>query len=365
MLDIPTADLPQFFVEPAVANVTARCSIYESDGETLFMENVPLLDGSVSADFTRDERRTLDVTFDNVDGALRHPETFDYDKVIKVWRGVSTDEGDWETPLGTFYIDSIKSQHFPNTISVTCRDGAKRLLADKFATSTTFKSGQPIETIIRTIATNGGIQRINLAPTGKMTTRDHGFERGVSRWEAITEIAGAYNYDLYFDPAGFLVLQPQQDPSTSPPTFTFETGLRGSLASFDKKTSDARVYNHMVVTGAGVEPNVYATAENNDPASPTRIERIGRRTYQYTSQFIHTTAQCQDVADRFLAIHALEDYELSLSSLVLPWLEPGSVIRFLDPNPSIGNPEIFLLTDLSIPLRLGQMSVNAKRVVMR
>lgn len=354
-------------VAAPVTQVTSRAAIYEADGETLWMPSPGFTQGSVSVDFNRDERRTLEITLENVDGGLRHPSLFDYDKVIKVWRGVRNPlNGDtWEAPLGTFYIDSIKSQHFPHDVSVTARDGTKRLLGDKFPTSITFSSGRSPESLIKAIAINGGVTKYNLPPTGQLTTREHAFERGTSRWEAVAEIANAYAYDIYFDADGYLVMMAQQDPASSPEVFTFQTGPTGSLSAFERKTTDTRIYNHVVVTGTGVAPNVYAVAENNNPSSPTSVQRIGRRTYEYVSQFISTTAQCQDVANKFLAIHALEDYELSLTSLVLPWLEAGNVVKFLDPDAGEGEPDRFLLTDFRIPLKMGQMDCAAKRVVIR
>lgn len=73
------------------SRVTRRAEIYEADGETIFADSrdVPrIIDGSVTVDMSQDERRTLDITFDNSDGVLRHdPSGFWYDKIIKVFRG--------------------------------------------------------------------------------------------------------------------------------------------------------------------------------------------------------------------------------------------------------------------------------------
>ena len=71
-----------------VTQVSRRAEIYESDGVTLFNDVPRLVDGSISVDMSRAERRTLDITFDNSDRSLNHdPSGFWYDKVIKVFRG--------------------------------------------------------------------------------------------------------------------------------------------------------------------------------------------------------------------------------------------------------------------------------------
>lgn len=72
--------------------VTRRVEIYEKDAETLWLPSADVpraIDGSISVDYSRDERRSLDLTLDNKDGVLRHdPDGFWYDKIIKTHRGV-------------------------------------------------------------------------------------------------------------------------------------------------------------------------------------------------------------------------------------------------------------------------------------
>lgn len=73
-------------------HVTRRVEIYERDALTLWLPSADVpraIDGSISVDYSRDERRSLDLTLDNKDGVLRHdPAGFWYDKIIKTYRGV-------------------------------------------------------------------------------------------------------------------------------------------------------------------------------------------------------------------------------------------------------------------------------------
>src|ERR1044072_2226887 len=181
------------------------------------------------------------------------------------------------------------------------------------------------------------------------------------------EIADSYGYELFFDANGYLVMREYLDPLYSPLALELLTGAAGNLVSFEKSTNDSRVYNHIVVTGessdAGLLP-VFAEAKNLEPSSPTRISRIGDRVYTYTSSFITTVGQAQDTADKFLKIHALEEYDLNFSTISFPWVEVGEIVRFYDPRPGIGDPDRFLISSLSLPLGLGPMSGNAKRVAV-
>lgn len=277
----------------------------------------------------------------------------------------ATYTGKWEVQIGEFMIDRMSEPFFPNIVSITGRDYAKKCLTSKFGQATGFSSGTTIETVIRAIGQNAGITKFLFPVTGKTLGRDFVFEAGVERWKAMTEIAKAYGHELFFDTQGFCVLQQLQDPATSPVVAIFKTGAKGNLASYDKSMNDSRIYNHMVVTGEATETiPVFAEAKNEQPNSPTRIARIGDRVYRYTSSFITTVAQALDVAERFLKIHALEEYDVNIDSLVYPWLEAGDIIQFLDPDAGANQPTNFLLSSLTIPLGLAPMSCNAKRVAI-
>lgn len=271
----------------------------------------------------------------------------------------------WETQVGEFMIDSISEDHFPYTVKVVGRDYTKKCLQSKFVVATALVKNTAIETAIKTLAQNAGITKFILPTTGKSLGTDYYFERGVSRWEAMKQISDAFGYELFFDAQGYLVMREYLDPITAPLSYTLETGAFGTLVSYNKTVNDTRIYNHIVVTGETNDNTVlpvYATAENHEPSSPTRIEKIGDRVYQYSSAFITTTLQAQDVATKFLKIHGLEEFDLNFSAISLFWLEVGEIVEFEDPRPSAGQPKRFLLSSINLPLDLGAMSGNAKRV---
>lgn len=272
----------------------------------------------------------------------------------------------WETQIGECMIDQISEDHFPFVIKIAGRDYTKKCLLSKFSTATSIADGTPIETAIQNLASNAGITKFLLPLTGHNLGKDYSFERGVSRWEAMKEIATAFGYEIYFDAQGFLVMREYLDPATAPVAYTLATGpIIGNLVSYGKTVNDNRIYNKIVVTGESSDSEVIpvsAVASNTLPDSPTNIANLGERVYQYTSAFITTELQAQDVADKFLKIHALEEFDLNFSSIALSWLEVGEIIEFLDPRPSDGQPTTFLLSSLNLSLGLGPMSGNAKRV---
>lgn len=356
-----------------VTRVTRRLDIYESDGDTLYYPGAPLIDGTVTIDASSSEsRRTLAASiYGDEDALRRHPGGLWYDKIIKPYRGVDyTVDGvhkHYEWQLGEFMIDNIASKNFPETLAITGRDYAKRLVKDKFGVPTSFSQFDSVASTIRVIAINGGINPNKMDFTAVDPSDVVGstftFEPDDTRWKAVTDIANAYNYDIFFNGEGNMIVKPFGDPATSDPVFSFASGERGTLASYDKSVGDGRLYNDVVVTGEGVDPPVVGRASVTDPNSPVNIDRIGRRTYRYNSGFIYTQLQADLTALSFLRTVSLEEYTVSIQSLVIPWLEGGDIIDFVDPKPDPGQAVRFLLHDFAIKFALGTMSVNANRVL--
>lgn len=363
-------------INGSATHVLRSVDIYEEDGTTPFLLGVGVIDGSVTVDASRDERRTVDLSLDNSNWDLAHyPGGFWYDKVIKAYRGVHIDwhgltEDDpidaWDIQIGEFLIDDITSQDFPSTISITGRDYTKKLLEDEFAVATSFQAGEQVTEVVRAIALNAGITKFILPPFSPTLGRLFEFEAGTTRWQAIKDIATAFTSEVYFDAFGHLVMRPFLDPTTSPLSWTFATGNPdGNLVSYTKRTSSAQLYNAVVIVGKQPDSDIpiVAVAENHMPGSPTSIEALGRRkVFRYTSEFITTQAQAEELAASYLRIYALEEFDLSLESLVYPWLEASEIIEFRDPYPHPGDPDRFLLHDFTIPMGLGAMSLTGKRV---
>lgn len=301
-----------------------------------------------------------------------HPNQFDEPQFIEflrnafAWLNTIVPIKTWEVQIGEFMIDRISESHFPHDVKITGRDYTKKCLLSKYVQATQFDAGQKLESLIASIAGAAGITKRLLPVTSITVGRTFFFERGVTRWQAMKDIAGAYDHELYFDATGYLILRPYNDPATTPPVFYVETGKEGIVASYEKSTTDTRIYNHIIVTGESSDSTVlpvWATAKNESPNSPTAISEIGDRVYEYTSSFITTKEQAQGVADSFLAVHALEEFELSFSTLMLPWLECGEILGWIDPNPAPGDPTRFLLSNITLPLELGPMSGSGKRVM--
>jgi hypothetical protein len=269
----------------------------------------------------------------------------------------------YETQIGEFMIDEISHGSGVDTVKVKMRDYVKKCKLNGFKTAVTFKAGQDLDVVVRALAANAGLTKVQIGDTGKRLGRDFLYESGTDRWSAMKELATSYGFDLYFNAQGVLVMPLFEDPATKAPLFTFKTGSGGSLVSYEKTTNDTRIYNHIIVIGqAANQTPIYAEAINNVAKSPTSVGEIGDRVYRYNSSYITTYDQALATAKSFLARNALEEFSVSLESIAIPWLEAGHVVNFIDPDPAPGDPTKFLLTDLTMPLGLGSMSGTARRV---
>ncbi|AKL88195.1 hypothetical protein GMA3_18 [Gordonia phage GMA3] len=276
-------------------------------------------------------------------------------------------EKNWEAQVGEFIPEAISDggDVITNTITVTARDYAKRCQSSKLAKATLFPADQSIIEIIKALANNSNVFKTRLPETlniklGKDTT----YERDQDRWTVMKEIAVANNMDLWFDNEGYLRLTPQNDPLLTPATLQLTTGDRGNLISRGRKTSDAGLFNHVTVVGESSDksvPLVFGEAANNDPLSPSSIQRIGWRTKNISSPLITSDQQAQEIANTMLSVSSLEEFELDFSSILFPWVEAGEILEM---NEDIAGwaPARYLITSLTLPFDLSPMTGTGKRV---
>lgn len=374
-----------------LVRIHRRVEIYEADGTTQFdiaNWDSRLIDGSVTVDRERDEKRACDFTLDNTDKALKNDPNggFWYDKILKAFWGIKYFDFDfgawrrWETPLGEFMIDRIDEARFPNSVKVTGRDYAKKCIVSDLTQSLTFPQGVAVETIIQALAANAGISKFALPLTGNAYSQDLVYTRGTPRWQIIKQLADVIGYEVFFRADGYLTMRVYPDPTLSPVAWSFTEDAGGSLVDFSKSSNDANVFNHIIVTGAalGAEPDdlggavtgdsvsevVFAEARNDDVSSPTRISRIGDRSKTYESDLFTTVSQAQDYADTMLRIASLEEYSMDFTSLVIPFIDAGDIIEIRQPDDDLYTPSRFLLSNYTIPMTLGPMTGTARRTTV-
>lgn len=272
----------------------------------------------------------------------------------------------WEAQIGEFLADGIQdTADLNDRLKIVGRDMAKKCLNSKFSKSTTFVKTQPIEEVIKAVASNAGITKLAVPTTGKALGKDMTWERDTSRWEVIKEVANANNYEVFFDAQGYLTMREFRDPLLTPPSLRLTTGEGGNLVSRGAKTSDSRLFNHIIVVGESSDsavPPVYAEAVNDTPGSSSSRAEIGDRVQVITSALVADANQAKTLANSTLAVSALEEFELDFVCTLLPWVETGDIMEMEQSNDRYWGPDRYLISNLTLPLDLTPMSGNGKRV---
>jgi hypothetical protein len=342
-----------------------RCVDILNSDESLWATEVGFTEGSITAEMGRDERRTLELTLDNFDRKFTPtPKGLWYDKLIRVRRGIEVDGQKIEFDIGHFMIDQFTKSE-STLVGISGRDYAKRMMKDRIPAPVSFKKNTLIDEIIKALALNAGIRRTSFSGSGKRLREDATFDSDTSRWEIANKLAIDHGQDLFMNRAGSLQLKPQVDPLVEPAVLTIGVKARNAI-NFDRSTNDGELHNHVVVVSTVDDQDIpaWVELENNEPSSPTRIAKIGRRTKKIETALTKDRAQLLEIARNFLRVAALEQFEVTFSSLNYPWLDAGSVIEIDDPDAGPTDPTRFLLTSLTIPLRTGAMTGTAKRITI-
>lgn len=273
----------------------------------------------------------------------------------------------WEIQVGEFEIDTIKTQSFPRTMSLSGRDRVKTCMNSKFRSTTAYRKGfSQKQKIIRSLAANAGISKFRFESAPKtLLQANHTYEAGTPRWEVMKEYATSMNCDLYFDGQGYLVLKPYEDVAKKTVHETFHVGNMGNIIDFSKTSEDTDMFNAVTVKSDLPEDKepFAVTAMNINPASPTSVIQIGERLTVYSSPSIGTADAAMVLASSMLKTAGLHSYNIDITTLQFFWLEAGEIIQFVDPYAIESEPDRYLLSSFSIPLGLETMSMNAKRLV--
>ena len=274
----------------------------------------------------------------------------------------------WECQIGEFLAD-VLSDEDDDLMQVSCRDYVKKCIDSKLVAATMFTLGTPIESIIRTLALNSGISKFNLPVTGKTLTKDSTWEADTPRWKPMKEISESFGFELFFDATGTLTMREFKDPLLTPPELILSVGSDGNLVKQGKRASDTSLKNHVVVAGESNDstiPPVYAEAMNTMVGSSSSIDAIGDRVIRYTSSLVTTQFQAQELANQYIRVASLEEFELNFTSVMFPWLEVGDIIEntYLKRATEAYTPARYLLSNFTLPLDLGSMTGNAKRVTI-
>lgn len=308
--------------------------------------------------------------FRNADDSLNPTAWSSFKKFLKAtikWLDTSDVEDYYECQIGEFISTSLgHASETGDTISVSCVDYTRRCQNSKLAAATMFEEGESIEAIVKAVASNAHIRKFNLPGHNEKLQEEIMFESDTTRWDIIVKLCHEAGYDVFFDGEGKLTMREMRDPAGDAPSLVLQSGVGGNLVSRQLSTSDAELFNHVVVIGENDDENlppVFGEAKNEDPNSPTSIQNLGPRVRIETMSTITDNGKAREMAQTLLGVSSLEEFELDFSSVFFPWIEPGEVLDYQDETRSHWGATRYMITSLDLPLDLSPMSGTAKRVV--
>lgn len=298
------------------------------------------VDGSVSVDGTAAIRRSCSVTIIDPLGTVTpegaHSDIAPYGSEIRPYRGVRYDDGTEEyVPLGVFRISDVSVSDTATggvEISIEAYDRSRTIQRDKFTDTYVIPAGTNIMTAIKTLVeqTFPDIEYDTVSTT-RVTTAPMVFDVNDDPWEAITTLALSLGCTPYFDVYGRFIVAPASDADAlSSPDFILVEGEDCPMTSLSRQFSDEPGFNGVIVIGESPGddlPPVRKEVWDEEPTSPTyRYGPYGEVPYVHTDQNVKTAEEALIVGQQLLAQMLGATATITVTSMVNPTLEVGSVV---------------------------------------
>lgn len=339
-----------------------RVQMFTSDGRVIDIDHTG---GSVTIDATQSVRRTCTVTATDLSLIPIRPsdQLAVYGAKIRIERGIDYQDGsDPElVPLGFFRVDRVEGDPDLGPVTISGSSMEAVLADDPFITPYSTRG------VTMAIAAITGIIEDSIPDAvvvGKATDGPIGtttWDAQADRWQAITDCATAIGAQVYCDADGQFVIANQPDVATSQVAWTVDAGETGVLITATRAYDRDGMYNVVVASGENTEDNVppvSATAEDDDPTSPTYVGGpFGRVTQFYSSATLTTLAACQQAANQLLAQAVKPSATVSVESAPNPLLDAWDVLRV-----TYGNGDRELHQIQSFDLDLGNSSTTFQTI---
>ncbi|GAA1549984.1 hypothetical protein GCM10009804_03210 [Kribbella hippodromi] len=320
---------------------------------------IPIEDGDVTASSTSTIRSTLSLTTSQAWPQSSTDLLAPYGNEIFVERGIAYGNGQKEwVGLGYFRINTPEQDQVPSAeVTIAATDRMAGIVDARFLSprqfASTLTNGQLAQMLITevypsaTISWDDTLVRDDTLDRTIITEDD----RAGTLNDLITSLGkvGWWRYDGVFRIA--------TPPSvTGAPNWMIAAGTQGVLVQMSRSLTREGVYNAVVATGEAGDTTAPATATayNLDADSPTYYNGpFGPVPRFYSSPFITTKPQALSAATAILRRSLGLPYQVDLTSIANPALEPYDVIKVGYPRSSRDRSlytETHVIDEVTIPL---------------
>ena len=321
---------------------------------------IPILGGDVKYSATAEIRSTLSLTTEWPWPVSASDTLAPYGHHVYVERGLAYGNGQREwVGLGYYRIDTIEQDETPGgPVDISGSDRNAGLRDARFLTPQQFPStwtnGELVNQLIWGVYYYAGI--IEWDDTD---VRDATINRTIvaedDRLGTLLDLLTSLGKVGYWDHRGIFVIK-TPPATTGAPAWTVDAGQDGVLVQMSRGLTREGVYNAVVATGEAGDTTApaYGVAYNLDPTSPTYYNGgFGKVPRFYSSPFLTTDAQAQNAAETLLRQNLGLPYQVELSSIANPALEPYDVLGVAYPKAARSRSlrtETHVVDEVTVPL---------------
>lgn len=363
-----------------VHTIAVRIDVLDTDFNIVpggsLTPSVNIVDGSVDVDVSRGNRRTFQMNLLNNDGEFSPGSDigglFYVDRIVRIWRGVKHGTDNVElVPIGTFLIDKadVVVERNMSIVTLSGQDLWKKFAKSQFTLPTSYAAGTHLNDVIRDMALTCGITSMRLDPLADRPTNSktlnvaRHYEVGDKRGEQLVKLCENYGIDVFFDPTGRLVTQDFRDPASEASVWTYEPGEASLMTQLQASWDDDGLFNHVVVVGTGDETQSFrAERKDEDPLSPTRIDRIGDRVYRMESGVLSTQEAVDKAATTLFYKKLALTENIRLEGMCNPAYEGNDVVTVKEATYSRLD-QRYRLTQFSVPLSTSKQTIHMTRAL--
>lgn len=330
-----------------------------------------LIDGSLTTNVSQGSRRTVSLTMANDGKFIPNSNGLVwFSKGFKLYTGMILPDGTRQyNPQGMYLINSVSvtSDGAESTATINGVDIFSRLdsrLGGNLYNTFFIPAGADIYDAIKALFVktptytppiNLSSDRVILNPNLKGKTAPHDFEAnyGESYADLLIDIADAFSQQVYFDVNGNFIMENVIDEANITPLVHINSGESGTRGLFVDGSADfdlSQMFNQWTVVGEGLNGTVVsATAQDDNPLSPTYVGRIGIKAKTLEDSNIYTNNLCELRAKYELKKSTQLYNTANITIVPLDILKENDVVSLT--NPICGwNRDKYVIQSISLPL---------------
>lgn len=279
------------------------------------------------------------------------------------------DNIEW-VPLATLRIAEPRMTHSDSGLVISMKgyDRAKAIQQRRFAAPYVITEGAVATTVIADIISSRSTFPINVTPSTR-TIAASVFEALSDPMAAITQIAAAISYEVFFDVLGTFTARPVPDYLAQSPVWAYAPGELSLMLGTDRSMTDEDSYSGVVVTNENSNPDVApirVALWDTDPTSPTYYDpavpaasTFGPVPYGFASPLMTTSAMAL-LAAQTIGARVFGLQEQTKVSCMGHWgHDLGDVVTVDDPTARLNGSHIIEKVDQ--PLRGGPMELQMRK----